>query len=502
MLAARLGRVAAMCVVVAAVLGTCAASAGAAPGDIRLVAGGGAGGDGGPATSASLASPVGVGSMPDGGFLVTEFSGYKIRRVLPDGTITTAAAPGAVGSRRRGSGRVRAAPTSPRRAGDGGRGLPDRRHPQLPHPQSHARRNDLHCSQRLRLVGGSSSRWRNLLPDGGAGEACNAGGDGDSRRRHPRPPAIAVTEGRPQARSSTAPGESGPCRAGVPHRRLTKSRDTHGVVHGHDHHRRGDGGQSFSGDGGPATAATFNNPRSVVVAPDGSILIADTFNNRVRHVSLSGIVTTIAGGGSGIPTTTPTPGTARSISSVHMIDVTAMVMSSSLTAVASTCSRASLGPRWSAAPQGQPEPPGRQGRPDPRAPRAPRARRDRPAPRVRPARQDRPVPPARRAHKARPASRAAQAPRVRPARPAPQVTGPTGSTGASGQTGATGATGHDGAIGATGQTGPTGPTGSTGATGAAGSGGLMRPTGPAGTAGRDRARRRSRPDRGLRLDRS
>lgn len=53
----------------------------------------------------------------------------------------------------------------------------------------------------------------------------------------------------------------------------------------------------FSGDGGLATAATLNTPSDVAVAPDGSIIVADTFNHVVRKIDPNGIITTIAGTG-------------------------------------------------------------------------------------------------------------------------------------------------------------------------------------------------------------
>lgn len=53
----------------------------------------------------------------------------------------------------------------------------------------------------------------------------------------------------------------------------------------------------YSGDGGPATAATLNTPSDVAVAPDGAIIIADTMNHVVRRVDADGTITTIAGTG-------------------------------------------------------------------------------------------------------------------------------------------------------------------------------------------------------------
>ena len=53
----------------------------------------------------------------------------------------------------------------------------------------------------------------------------------------------------------------------------------------------------FNGDNQLATAAELNSPWSVAVAPDGSIYIADLTNNRVRKISVSGTITTVAGTG-------------------------------------------------------------------------------------------------------------------------------------------------------------------------------------------------------------
>ena len=53
----------------------------------------------------------------------------------------------------------------------------------------------------------------------------------------------------------------------------------------------------YSGDGGPATAAQFNQPEGVAVDPSGNVYVADSLNSRIRMISSSGIVTTIGGNG-------------------------------------------------------------------------------------------------------------------------------------------------------------------------------------------------------------
>jgi RHS repeat-associated protein len=47
----------------------------------------------------------------------------------------------------------------------------------------------------------------------------------------------------------------------------------------------GTGDAAYSGDGGPAAAAELDEPLGVEVAPDHSIYIADTYNNRIRRVA-------------------------------------------------------------------------------------------------------------------------------------------------------------------------------------------------------------------------
>jgi sugar lactone lactonase YvrE len=61
----------------------------------------------------------------------------------------------------------------------------------------------------------------------------------------------------------------------------------------------GKGGYGFSGDGGAAINASFSLPFAVAVDAPGNLYIADADNNRIRKVDTNGIITTVAGGGSG-----------------------------------------------------------------------------------------------------------------------------------------------------------------------------------------------------------
>jgi uncharacterized protein (TIGR03437 family) len=55
---------------------------------------------------------------------------------------------------------------------------------------------------------------------------------------------------------------------------------------------------AYSGDGGPASAASLNHPLSVEFDAAGDLYISDSGNSRVRKVDTNGIITTIAGNGS------------------------------------------------------------------------------------------------------------------------------------------------------------------------------------------------------------
>jgi sugar lactone lactonase YvrE len=59
----------------------------------------------------------------------------------------------------------------------------------------------------------------------------------------------------------------------------------------------GNGTQAFRGDGGAATSASFGWPESIAVDAGGNIYITDRMNGRVRRVSPNGVVNSVAGNG-------------------------------------------------------------------------------------------------------------------------------------------------------------------------------------------------------------
>lgn len=60
----------------------------------------------------------------------------------------------------------------------------------------------------------------------------------------------------------------------------------------------GNGEKSYTGDGGPASKATFNGMHNVAVTPAGDAYIADSWNHCIRKIDAkTGVITTIAGTG-------------------------------------------------------------------------------------------------------------------------------------------------------------------------------------------------------------
>jgi len=70
--------------------------------------------------------------------------------------------------------------------------------------------------------------------------------------------------------------------------------DTNGIINT----VAGNGSGGYAGDGGAATNAALSEPAGVAVDAYGNVFIADTGNRRIRKVDASGIITTVAGNGS------------------------------------------------------------------------------------------------------------------------------------------------------------------------------------------------------------
>ena len=58
----------------------------------------------------------------------------------------------------------------------------------------------------------------------------------------------------------------------------------------------GTGERGYTGDGGPAIAATWGAPKAIRCDAAGDVIVVDTENHAIRRINAAGIVTTIAGG--------------------------------------------------------------------------------------------------------------------------------------------------------------------------------------------------------------
>ncbi|HEU0304014.1 MAG TPA: hypothetical protein VFR32_05480 [Gaiellaceae bacterium] len=210
-------------------------------GTITTVAGTGVpgyAGDGGPALAAGLEAPRGIASLPDGGILFPDTGNDRIRRIWPDGTITTVA-----GSGIRGFG------------GDGGQATAAQL--QLPFGVSPV------TAGGFLIADTGNQRIRRVSPDGRITTV--AGGDGSLSSPHA---VAAVSDG------GFLVADTGNNRI----RRVYPDGTVRTVA--------GTGQAGYSGDGGNAVLARLSQPKALaVISDENGYLIGDSANNRVRLVS-------------------------------------------------------------------------------------------------------------------------------------------------------------------------------------------------------------------------
>ncbi len=218
-----------------------------ADGRITTVAGipnqyGGYSGDGGPATSAQLSGPSGLAVDKAGNTYVTDAGNHRVRKVSPDGIITTAAGNG-----------------TPRYWGDGGPATDAG----LSTPGAVAADND----GNVYLSDSGGERTRKVSPNGNI---------------------ATVTISTYWGLSTDAEGNVYGAAGGWVDK-ITANGTIARVA--------GNGKGGYSGDGGPAVNAQFNYAQGLAVDTAGNLYVADVNNSRVRKISADGIITTVAGNG-------------------------------------------------------------------------------------------------------------------------------------------------------------------------------------------------------------
>jgi hypothetical protein len=235
-------------------------------GTITTIAGNGGApgyaGDGGPATAATMSGAVNDAVMTsDGGYLITDSSNNVVRRVAPDGTMSTVAGVQSLGA---GFG------------GDGGPATSAR----LAFPAGIVVQPD----GGYLIADNDNNRIRRVAPDGTISTVAGGGGAGLGDGG----PATTATLSGPGGLALTADG-------GYLITEIDANRVRKVAADGTISTVAGTGSAGSTGDGGPATSATLSGPSGVAVEPDGGFVIADEANARIRSVAPDGTISTLAG---------------------------------------------------------------------------------------------------------------------------------------------------------------------------------------------------------------
>jgi sugar lactone lactonase YvrE len=236
-----------------------------ANGRISTVAGNGVqgySGDGGPAVSAQLDYAEGVAVEANGTLYIADRINHVIRKVTPDGTISTAAGNGTGGY-----------------SGDGGPATSAL----LLYPSGVA----LDAAGDLYIADSGNAAVRKVLPDGtistlAGNHPLSFSGDGGPANgaQLNAPFGVAVDAAGNFYVADTADNAI---------RKVTPNGTISTVA--------GTGVEGYSGDGGQATNARLNQPWAVALDAEGSIYISDSGNYRVRKVAPGGTISTVAGTG-------------------------------------------------------------------------------------------------------------------------------------------------------------------------------------------------------------
>ena len=282
-------------------------------------------GDGGPATAAQLHTPEGLAVDADGNLYIADTLNQRIRKVSPDGTITTVAGTGTRGY-----------------SGDGALA-------------TSAQLSDgigiaVEASGNLYIADSGNNRIRKVSP---GGIITTVAGNGTSGVSGDGGPATSAQLSFPENVAVDASGNLFICDYGnyrirkvSPAGIITTAAGVHSpaglavdssgnlYIASSDYDRifklfasgggstfAGTSDTGFSGDGGPAASAMLNCPVGVAVDASGNVYIADSLNNRIRKVSPDGIIATIANGNAAYNSGDGGPATSATLSFPHSVAV-------------------------------------------------------------------------------------------------------------------------------------------------------------------------------------
>lgn len=241
-------------------------------------------GDGGPATNAQLSKPVKIAIDTLNNLYFADLNNNSIRKITPTGVITTVAGIGIAGY-----------------SGDGGLATASR----LFHPSgvSCDRMGNIYIADYGNSVIRKVSSVGIITTIAGTGVAGSSGDGG---------PATAAQLNQPWG--VTPDGTGNLYIADLVNHKVRKISSSGTITT-----FAGTGVAGFAGDGGAAISAMLNQPACVIFDQSGNMYISDQLNNRIRKISTSGIISTIAGNGIAGYSGDGGPATAAAINSTNDI---------------------------------------------------------------------------------------------------------------------------------------------------------------------------------------
>jgi gliding motility-associated-like protein len=237
-------------------------------------------GDGGPAVNAYFSNPISVALDVTGNIYISDYFNHRIRKVnKTTGIVTTVAGNGTGGF-----------------SGDGGPAI----NAQINNPGDLC----LDASGNIYFIDSQNFRVRKVSAS--TGIITTIAGNGNTDYMGETIPAINAGIDYP---NGIAVDETNIYLSLFSLQRICKIGLATGIIT----NVAGTGINSFSGDGGPAINAAFGYPAGLSVTANGDLYVADFNNNRIRKIDASGIVTTVAGNGTGAYTGDGGPALAASL---------------------------------------------------------------------------------------------------------------------------------------------------------------------------------------------
>ncbi|MFF1377448.1 hypothetical protein [Streptomyces sp. NPDC058308] len=218
--------------------------------------------DGGPAVGTKLHYPYGVAVDGSGNVYIADTHNHRVRRITPEGAITTVAGNGDAGF-----------------VSDGGPAVATR----LNYPTDVA----VDGAGNLYIADRHNHRIRKVTPDG---NITTVAGNGNAGFISDGGPAVATPLNYPW---SVTVDEAGNLYIGDTNNHRVRKVDTRGTITT----VAGTGQAGYVSDGGPAVATKLHYPFGVALDSAGTLYIADRYNHRVRKVTPNNIITTVAGNG-------------------------------------------------------------------------------------------------------------------------------------------------------------------------------------------------------------